>query len=47
MLPRRVVIVPKVPLLATGKVDYPAAQRIADERLATAVPAITAPDTSG
>jgi acyl-[acyl-carrier-protein]-phospholipid O-acyltransferase / long-chain-fatty-acid--[acyl-carrier-protein] ligase len=32
MVPRDVVVVPKVPLLGTGKVDYPAVQRLVAER---------------
>jgi acyl-[acyl-carrier-protein]-phospholipid O-acyltransferase/long-chain-fatty-acid--[acyl-carrier-protein] ligase len=31
--PDRIVVVKEVPLLPTGKVDYPAAQRMAEERL--------------
>ncbi len=31
MVPRLVLAVPSIPLLATGKVDYPAVSRIADE----------------
>ena len=30
MVPRAVLCVPSVPLLGTGKVDYPAVQRLAD-----------------
>jgi acyl-[acyl-carrier-protein]-phospholipid O-acyltransferase / long-chain-fatty-acid--[acyl-carrier-protein] ligase len=32
MVPRDVVVVPKIPLLGTGKVDYPAVQRLVAER---------------
>jgi acyl-[acyl-carrier-protein]-phospholipid O-acyltransferase/long-chain-fatty-acid--[acyl-carrier-protein] ligase len=46
MLPRRVLTVPAVPLLATGKVDYPAAQRLAEERLAAAPPVNAEPRAS-
>ncbi|MGH6968888.1 MAG: hypothetical protein ACREEN_07280, partial [Stellaceae bacterium] len=46
MLPRRALIVPSIPLLATGKVDYPAAQRLAEERFAAAPPVSIGPNTS-
>ena len=34
MVPRAVLTVPSLPLLGTGKVDYPAVQRIADDAAA-------------
>jgi len=36
MVPRTLVPVPAVPLLATGKADYPAVRKLAEERLAPA-----------
>ncbi len=38
MVPRVVLAVAAVPLLATGKVDYPAARALAEERLASVAP---------
>jgi acyl-[acyl-carrier-protein]-phospholipid O-acyltransferase / long-chain-fatty-acid--[acyl-carrier-protein] ligase len=34
-VPRVIVTVPKVPLLGTGKTDYPAVRKLADEALST------------
>ena len=32
MVPRDVLVIEKLPLLATGKVDYPAVQKLVDQR---------------
>jgi acyl-[acyl-carrier-protein]-phospholipid O-acyltransferase/long-chain-fatty-acid--[acyl-carrier-protein] ligase len=42
MVPRLVLTVPAVPLLATGKVDYPAVHTLTEERLAASRPAVSA-----
>ena len=43
MVPRAVLYVPSLPLLGTGKVDYPAVQRLADAaRAGTQVEAVLA-----
>ena len=42
LVPRLVLTVPAVPLLATGKIDYPAARTLVEERLAASRPAPSA-----
>ena len=32
MVPRDILVVPAIPLLGTGKIDYPALQRMVEER---------------
>jgi hypothetical protein len=39
MVPRDVMIVPRLPMLGTGKVDYPSVQALAVSRETTAEPA--------
>ena len=34
-LPKRIIFVPSIPLLASGKVDYPAARALAEQELAS------------
>jgi acyl-[acyl-carrier-protein]-phospholipid O-acyltransferase/long-chain-fatty-acid--[acyl-carrier-protein] ligase len=43
MVPRAVLRVPAVPLLGTGKVDYPALQRLVQERLEAPAAVLAAP----